>query len=153
MLLLLPLLCTTSCAFRPSWREHLVEDAGFDQVWEAMQQSLAAARYLPDLAQTDRGERKLWSRWKEAADFFHGGVRSRLRAEVLTEPQKPRQHTVRVCIERQRTNKPGELYERKEGDWSADGQDADRENFFLEHIKVRMAQWQEAKAGTDKPDG
>ena len=148
-LVLLSLLCTVSCAFRPDWREETVDNASFDEVWEAMQQSLAAARYLPDLAATDRGERKMWSKWKTGSDFFHGGQRARLRADVITE-KEPGKLTVRVCVERQKTNKPGDLYERKEEDWSADGQDHTGEDFFLRHFKVRMSQWQEAKAAATK---
>ena len=53
-LVLLSLLCTVSCAFRPDWREETVDNASFDEVWEAMGLPVAECKEWVDRSELMR---------------------------------------------------------------------------------------------------
>jgi hypothetical protein len=130
-----------SCAYsKPNWREETFEDIRFEQLWNALNESLRACGYAPDHAATDRGQRKLVSRWRTRELPFRGGERTRVVAEVVTPSTAETGLELRFHVERQVNKSMATAFGAEESDWKASGQEEAVEARLLKHIKLRTTQ-------------
>jgi len=144
-----------ACAYsRPDWREEKFEGMRFEQVWTALEESVRACGYAPDEAATDRGEKKLVTRWRTREMPFSKGERTRVVAEVLMPPDPSQVVELRFQVERQVNKNMATSFNPEEKDWTPSGQEGAMEARLLKHLKLRTLPLQPGAAGTSRaPEG
>lgn len=132
--------CLAACAYsRPDWREEPLAGLRFEQVWAAVNDSARACGYVPDHGATDRGDRKLVTKWRTREMPFRGGERTRVVAEVVPSRAAEDVLELRFHVERQVNKNMATSFNPDESDWKPSGQEGAVEARFLQHLRIRAA--------------
>ncbi|GAB4144228.1 MAG: hypothetical protein Fur0037_11970 [Planctomycetota bacterium] len=133
------LLAVASCHTMTQWSELRAGKLPMARVYDEIERIASGDGFRPDIAECDRGLGTWQSAWRYRMRADGHPSRSRLRAEILGAADGSEGWTIRWNIRRQavldlrRAGRPGE------DDWSADGQDFEREQIFGARLRGRLA--------------
>jgi hypothetical protein len=133
-------LLLTACGSVRDWRELRTDPMPIGEVYDGLTAVAAGDGFFPDNSVSDRGHGIWQSRWKERLlDNRHPG-RFRLRAEVDVDTGAAAAGwDLRYRIEQETVDDLRRSSAPAEDDWSADGQDGEREAIFGEKLVRRLA--------------
>ncbi len=134
--LLLLLASLASCTSPPKPLEIEVP-LGFGEAWEHFVDVANRAGFRQDTGETDRGLRVFVSRWRESPAPFGKGSRTRLHGEFEQNQDAPDVWRLDFWVERQIVKDIAIGYDAQDKDWSAAGQDAEREQILLGQLRLR----------------
>jgi hypothetical protein len=138
------LLCSSpwllaGCGSVKSWQEMTTKPMRQGEVFAAVDQLARADGFLPDAANSDTGLGTWQSRWRNRQIGLGRPGRFRLRVEVMIdEGSLETGWPVRYLVEQQKVKDLKKSASPEESDWSADGQDSEREYLFGERLRRRV---------------
>jgi hypothetical protein len=133
------LLLLASCGSVRSWQELSTRPMRQGEVYAAVDQLARADGFLPDAATSDGGLGIWQSRWRHRQIGLGRPGRFRLRVEVMIDEGSPDSGwPVRYLVEQQKVKDLKKSQSPAESDWSADGQDQEREYLFGERLHRRV---------------
>ncbi|MBL9078350.1 MAG: hypothetical protein JNL08_12645 [Planctomycetes bacterium] len=96
--------------------------------------------FTADMTACDRGLGRWQSRWRERQLGLNRPGRYRLRAEVMVDEGSPATGwPIRYAVEQQKVKDLGRSDDPRDEDWSADGQDREREMILGAKLVRRLA--------------
>ena len=135
---LFPLLLA-ACGTVRDWREMRSDPMPIGQCFDGIVE-IAGTEFLADVSGTDRGEGLYLSRWRQRVLPNRHPARNRLRLEVLLdEGSAATGWPIRYYIEQETVDDLRRDRDPREEDWSADGQDSEKEVLFGERLLRRIA--------------
>jgi hypothetical protein len=137
-LCLFPLLLA-ACGTVRDWREMRSDPMPIGQCFDGIVE-IAGTEFVADASGTDRGEGLYLSRWRQRVLPNRHLARNRLRLEVmLDEGSATTGWPIRYYVEQETVDDPRRDRDPREEDWSADGQDSEKEVLFGERLMRRVA--------------
>ena len=137
-LVLLSLLA--SCGTFREWRELQTAPMTLGACYDGLVFVARGARFMEDPAFSDRGLGTWQSRWRRREAFRNFPIRNRLIAEILIDDGSTEKGwRVRYYIEQEKVDDLRRHASPREEDWSADGQDSEREALLGAMLSRRLA--------------
>jgi hypothetical protein len=135
----LVVLVFASCGTIREWQELQSGPMPIGECYEAIAYIAGSSGFAADTPNCDRGLGVWQSRWRgRQLGLGHPG-RYRLRAEIDVERGSAKDGwLVRYVVEQQRVDDLRRSLEPREEDWSADGQDREKEGLFHEMLARRL---------------
>ncbi len=127
-----------------NYRNIGVEGLPFETVWELAIDSVRTEFRL-DRSATDRGLRKIQTKWRTSLMAFGKGRRSRAVLEIVD--MKGLAMTIRFYVEQQRSGDMGHQFQPREEDWESAGQAGNIEDRLRYHLSSRIAHAKGERAG------
>jgi hypothetical protein len=129
-----------ACGTVREWREMQTEPMSFGACYDGLDYIAVHDGYRPDPTETDRGLGTWRSRWRQRDGERHFRYRFRLKAEVLVdEGSNEKGWPVRYVVEQETVKDLRRYTDPREEDWSAAGQDQERETILGEKLVRRLA--------------
>jgi hypothetical protein len=138
-LVVVGLVLVAACSSPPTWRavEHR---APLEDLWARLLRVVEVHGFVTDAALTDRGERTYTSKWRTSAVPFGKGQRTRLHARFERPEERADTWRLEYWVERQTVGDFAKSFEPEEQDWSAAGQDREREDIIFGQLRLVLGQ-------------
>jgi hypothetical protein len=140
LLLCLSAFVPQACGSVRSWREMDSAPMTYGECFDGFVFVATRDGFLADESACDRGLGLWLSRWRQRVLERGFAARYRLRAEILVEEgSNERGWPIRYYIEQEKVKDLRRFSDPREEDWSADGQDEEREAILGEKLLRRLA--------------